>query len=241
MRWQDFGRSANVEDRRGQTGIPGEEASWHWTVIVLGLIGWRLVSIRGFDRRRRNGEQDAPGHANRAAQQGQTGTPSDDTGQFVASVLASTRRFGRKFCRSKKALPTSSRTRFSTAAARPRAAAAPSRDGAFYARKTKSLSRYRFFPDMKRRLGGGGDFAYAMSSRMRSAITSKTCSAFCRKFRRRSSVPRARAMRAARIICRYVSNSWPIAWLASGPPIRNAAANSLRRATSNQRSRPRRR
>ena len=40
-------------------------------------------------------------------------------------------------------------------------------------------------------------------------------------------------MRAARIICRYVSNSWPIAWLASGPPIRNAAANSLRRATSN--------
>jgi len=35
MRWQDFGRSANVEDRRGQTGIPGEEA-----VLALGRLSF---------------------------------------------------------------------------------------------------------------------------------------------------------------------------------------------------------
>ena len=44
MKWQDFGRSDNVEDRRGQTGgFPGGKGGLGiGTMVVLGLIGWAL-------------------------------------------------------------------------------------------------------------------------------------------------------------------------------------------------------
>ena len=42
MKWQDFGRSANVEDRRGQGPACGRGGLGIGTVIVLGLLGWAL-------------------------------------------------------------------------------------------------------------------------------------------------------------------------------------------------------
>ena len=43
MKWQEFGRSANVEDRRGQRGIPGGRGGLGiGTVIILGLLGYAL-------------------------------------------------------------------------------------------------------------------------------------------------------------------------------------------------------
>ena len=42
MKWQDFGRSANVEDRRGQGPLSGKGGLGIGTVIVLGLLGWAL-------------------------------------------------------------------------------------------------------------------------------------------------------------------------------------------------------
>ena len=40
MKWQDFGRSANVEDRRGGGGMVGKGGLGVGTVVVLGLLGW---------------------------------------------------------------------------------------------------------------------------------------------------------------------------------------------------------
>jgi predicted metalloprotease len=61
MRWDDFRRSDNVEDRReegggGGFGVPGGAGGLGiGTVVVLGLIGWALgidprVLIGGADR-----------------------------------------------------------------------------------------------------------------------------------------------------------------------------------------------
>jgi uncharacterized protein len=45
MRWEDFRRSGNVEDRRGSGGfgIPGRAGGLGLgTVLILALIGWAL-------------------------------------------------------------------------------------------------------------------------------------------------------------------------------------------------------
>jgi predicted metalloprotease len=165
MRWQDFGRSANVEDRRGQTGIPGGRGGLGiGTVIVLGLIGWAL----GIDPRLLIGGAEMvnkmrPGTQTEQAQQGQTGTPSDDTGQFVASVLASTETVWSQVLPQQKGIAYikpklvlySGRTASSCGGAQ-------SAMGPFYCPKDQKVYLdTAFFQDMKRRLGGGGDFAYA--------------------------------------------------------------------------------
>jgi predicted metalloprotease len=165
MRWQDFGRSANVEDRRGQTGIPGGRGGLGiGTVIVLGLIGWAL----GIDPRLLIGGAEMvnkmrPGTQTEQAQQGQTGTPSDDTGQFVASVLASTETVWSQVLPQQKGIAYikpklvlySGRTASGCGGAQ-------SAMGPFYCPKDQKVYLdTAFFQDMKRRLGGGGDFAYA--------------------------------------------------------------------------------
>ena len=89
MKWQDFGRSDNVEDRRGGGGMAGKGGLGIGTVVVLGLIGWAL----GIDPRLLIGGAEMlnnmrQGGQTNTTQPGQTGTPSDDMGQFVAAVLA---------------------------------------------------------------------------------------------------------------------------------------------------------
>ncbi|MGH6844735.1 MAG: neutral zinc metallopeptidase, partial [Methylocella sp.] len=91
MKWQDFGRSDNVEDRRGQSGggLGGKSGLGIGTVVVLGLLGWAL----GIDPRLLIGGAEMVNKVRQGAQtstmqQGQTGTPSDDMGKFVAAVLA---------------------------------------------------------------------------------------------------------------------------------------------------------
>ncbi|HET6374965.1 MAG TPA: neutral zinc metallopeptidase, partial [Methylocella sp.] len=42
MRWQDFGRSENIEDRRGLGSAAGRGGLGIGAVIVLGLLGWAL-------------------------------------------------------------------------------------------------------------------------------------------------------------------------------------------------------
>ncbi len=83
MKWQDFGRSGNVEDRRGQSGgsLGGRGGLGVGTVVVLGLLGWAL----GIDPRLLIGGAEKlnsmrQGTQTSATQPGQTGTPSDDMG-----------------------------------------------------------------------------------------------------------------------------------------------------------------
>jgi hypothetical protein len=166
MKWQDFGRSANVEDRRGQSGgIPGGRGGLGiGTVVVLGLIGWAL----GIDPRLLIGGAEMvnkmrPGTQTTATQPGQTGTPSDDMGQFVAAILAANetvwsevlpRQKGVAYVKPKLVLYSGSTPSG--------CGGAQSAMGPFYCpRDQKVYLDTAFFQDMKRRLGGGGDFAYA--------------------------------------------------------------------------------
>jgi uncharacterized protein len=166
MKWQDFGRSDNVEDRRGQSGgIPGGRGGLGiGTVVILGLIGWAL----GIDPRLLIGGAEMvnkmrPGAQTEATQPGQTGTPSDDMGQFVAAILAANETVWSEVLPQQKGIPYikpklvlySGRTASGCGGAQ-------SAMGPFYCpRDQKVYLDTSFFQDMKRRLGGGGDFAYA--------------------------------------------------------------------------------
>jgi uncharacterized protein len=166
MKWQDFGRSANVEDRRGQTGsIPGGKGGLGiGTIVVLGLIGWAL----GIDPRLLIGGAEMvnkmrPGTQTTATQPGQTGTPSDDMGQFVAAVLAANETVWSEILPQQKGIPYVKPKLVLYSGSTPSGCGgAQSAMGPFYCpRDQKVYLDTAFFQDMKRRLGGGGDFAYA--------------------------------------------------------------------------------
>src|SRR6187549_905464 len=101
MRWDDFRRSDNVEDSRGDDsgfgggggiGIPvGGGGLGIGTIVVLGLIGWALgidpsILIGGAEilTSPSQPQVQAPFTARR------TGAPQDDMGRFVSRVLGST-------------------------------------------------------------------------------------------------------------------------------------------------------
>jgi uncharacterized protein len=100
MRWDDLRQSTNIEDDReasasrgGGLGIPGGGGGLGiGMIIILGLIGWALgidpsVLIGGAQILTGGGQatqQTSP------APEVDTGTPNDQTGQFVAAVLGST-------------------------------------------------------------------------------------------------------------------------------------------------------
>jgi hypothetical protein len=160
MKWQDFGRSANVEDRRGGGGMAGKGGLGIGTVVVLGLLGWAL----GIDPRLLIGGAEMVNNMRPGAQTGttQTGTPSDDMGQFVAAVLAANETVWSEVLPREKGIPYakpklvlySGRTASGCGGAQ-------SAMGPFYCpRDQKVYLDTAFFQDMKRRLGGGGDFAY---------------------------------------------------------------------------------
>src|SRR6202163_149423 len=100
MRLDDLEKSSTIEDRRGESGgggggfgLPiGGGGLGIGTVVVLGLIGWALgidprlliggaEILTGGESRREAPVEPATRHA---------GTPSDQMGRFVASVLGST-------------------------------------------------------------------------------------------------------------------------------------------------------
>jgi Predicted metalloprotease len=161
MKWQDFGRSANVEDRRGAGGMAGKGGLGIGTVVVLGLLGWAL----GIDPRLLIGGAEMVNSMRQGGQTNtmQTGTPSDDMGQFVAAVLAANETVWSEVLPRQKGIPYakpklvlySGRTASGCGGAQ--AAMGP-----FYCpMDQKVYLDTSFFQDMKRRLGGGGDFAYA--------------------------------------------------------------------------------
>jgi predicted metalloprotease len=94
MRWDDFRRSGNVEDRRGSGGGGFGRAGGVGigTVLVLGLLGWAL----GIDPRILIGGAEiltggGPGYQAPTQQpSAPTGAPADQLGQFVSAVLGDT-------------------------------------------------------------------------------------------------------------------------------------------------------
>ena len=95
MRWGDFRRSDNVEDRRYSGGgfqIPGGGRGGGLgigTILVLGLIGWAL----GIDPRILIGGAEMLSGGGSSYEQAETGTrgaPQDEAGQFAAAILGNT-------------------------------------------------------------------------------------------------------------------------------------------------------
>jgi predicted metalloprotease len=173
MEWENFRRSDNIEDRRddsdggmlaggGSTGGLGLG-----TIVVLGLIGWyfgidpRLL-INGAEmvNNARTGGQQQQYQPQRQAQ---TGAPKDAMGQFVAAILAETEDTWARV------LPDQKGIRYEPVklvlyknATRSGCGGAQAQMGPFYCPEDKKVYLdLSFFNEMKQKLGGGGDFAYA--------------------------------------------------------------------------------
>lgn len=111
MRWDDFRRSDNVDDRRDEGGggfdtgggFPGSGGGGFniptgrgglgiGTIVVLGLVGWALgidprILIGGAEILSGGGAPSFQTDRRPPPSQRQTGTPSDEMGQFMAAVL----------------------------------------------------------------------------------------------------------------------------------------------------------
>lgn len=151
--------SNNIEDRRGLSGA-ATGGIGIGAVVVLTLLGWAT----GIDPRLLiGGAEMVSGSGQAPAQRVAPGTPSDRVGGFVARVLGETedvwsvilpQQGGRAY--EKPILVLFSGVTQSGCGT------AQSAMGPFYCPNDRKLYLdTSFFTDMQRKLGGGGDFAYA--------------------------------------------------------------------------------
>ena len=183
MRWEDARRSDNVEDRRGEEGgfggggfggggggIGGGSLGIG-TIIVLGLISYAFgidprILIGGAEmvNNARHGGSEYSQPAERPDRQDrQAGAPTDQMGQFVAAILGYNEDVW------KEVLPAQKGVRFVPAKlvlfdeqTQSACGTAQSAMGPFYCPNDRQIYLdVSFFQDMQRKLGGGGDFAYA--------------------------------------------------------------------------------
>jgi len=160
MRDDDLRISGNVEDRRGMGGV-ARGGLGIGAILVLTLIGWAT----GIDPRLLIGgaEMVTGGDAPSQIAPGRSGAPTDQVGIFVAKVLGETEdvwtqilpeQVGRQY--TKPTLVMYSGITNSGCGT------AQSSMGPFYCPIDRKLYLdTSFFQDMRNRLGGGGNFAYA--------------------------------------------------------------------------------
>jgi predicted metalloprotease len=167
MQDDDLRASNNVEDRRG-SGISGVGAGGLGigAVLVLTLIGWvtginPAVLIGGAEQVQQhvNPAQESQQQSRQATR----GAPTDQMGQFVARVLGETEDVW------SQQLPAETGRQYQppilvlfSGATESGCGAAQSAMGPFYCPLDRKLYLdTAFFDDMRRKLGGGGEFAYA--------------------------------------------------------------------------------
>ncbi len=162
MREDDLRESSNVEDRRGMSGA-GKGGLGIGAIVVLTLIGWATginpaALIGGAEQ-----VQQTLSPQQQQAQQGRQGAPSDQMGQFVAKILGETEDVW------SKQLPTEMGKQYVapvlvlySGQTQSGCGSAQSAMGPFYCPLDQKLYLdTAFFDDMKTKMGGGGDFAYA--------------------------------------------------------------------------------
>jgi predicted metalloprotease len=165
MREDDLRASNNVEDRRGRgsgIGVRGGGIGIG-TVVVLSLVGWAFginpaVLIGGAQMIAGGGSPSTT-----QSEPGQRGAPGDAMGNFVARVLGETEDVW------STVLPQQANRQYVkpvlvlyTGLTQSGCGTAQSAMGPFYCPIDRKLYLdTTFFQDMQRRLGGGGDFAYA--------------------------------------------------------------------------------
>ena len=160
MREDDLRASNNVEDRRGLRGV-GSGGLGIGVVLVLTLIGW----VTGINPALLIGGAEQVTQATGPSQQAQAprGAPNDQSGQFVAKILGETEDVW------SKQLPAETGQSYKapilvlfSGATQSGCGTAQSAMGPFYCPTDRKLYLdTSFFEDMKSKLGGGGDFAYA--------------------------------------------------------------------------------
>ena len=170
MRWEDFGSSGNIEDRRSDSGfsVPTGRAGGGLgigAIIVLGIVGWALgidprILISGVEQIQHGNapsyQQDAP-----SRRQGQP--PQDREGKFVDAILNNTQVVW------SEVLPAQTNRQYTptrlvlySGGTRSGCGTAQSAMGPFYCPLDKKVYLdTAFFGEMQRKFGSGGDFAYA--------------------------------------------------------------------------------
>ena len=167
MRWEDFRRSENVEDRRdeeggggGGFGTPvGAGGLGIGTIVVLGLVGWALgidprLLIGGAEMLTRGQQQETrhePTRENRRA-----GTTSDQAGQFVAAILGDTEdRWKEIFQKSNQTYRAPRLVMFRGVTEQPCGGVARAAMGPFYCPNDQKIYiDTSFFNDLERRFHG---------------------------------------------------------------------------------------
>ncbi len=166
MRWDQFRRSSNVEDARGQGGFGGgfRRVSTRrgglgiGAIIVIGLIGWALgidpsVLITGAEMANRGSSQYQ--QQNVPPPQSRTGAPQDKTGDFVAAVLGNTEDTWGAIFKAGKAQYRAPRLRLYSGAVRGSCGFAQSATGPFYCPNDQRIYLdTSFFRDMEVRFRG---------------------------------------------------------------------------------------
>ena len=160
MEEDDLRESSNIEDRRGMGGATAGGLGIG-AIVVLSLIGWAT----GIDPRTLIGGAEMVTGAGAPTQSAPvaSGTPRDPVGTFVARVLGETEDVWTQI------LPAQAGRQYQkpilvlySGVTQSGCGTAQSTMGPFYCPLDHKLYLdTSFFGDMQRRLGGGGDFAYA--------------------------------------------------------------------------------
>jgi uncharacterized protein len=164
MEYDELRPSGNIDDRRGQRRMPGGRGGLGiGTIVVLGLLGWALginplTLIEGAQMVSGGG-----GGMTQTQQPGRQGAPNDEMGNFVSRILGETEDVW------SQVLPQQANINYRkptlvlySGATRSACGSAQSAMGPFYCpNDQKVYLDTAFFQDMQRRMGGGGNFAYA--------------------------------------------------------------------------------
>ncbi len=167
MRWEDFGQSVNVEDRRGGGGggfgIPMGGGLGIGTIIVLTLVGWALginpaILIGGAEMVGRGREASIERPAPRPS-----GPIEDEGGRFVSAILKNTEDVWNELLPAQTGKPyREPKLVIFSGATRSRCGPAQSAMGPFYCPLDQTVYiDLSFFNEMQRKFRAGGDFAYA--------------------------------------------------------------------------------
>jgi predicted metalloprotease len=167
MRWRDARESDNVDDQRGAGpsmgggGMPLGIGGIAIVVVVSLLLGKNPLELLGLLSQMQGGSQSgysdqAPGDAQNAPD------PNDQNVQFVRAILGETEDvWGDVFQQAGKQYERPHLILFS-GAIRSGCGGATTASGPFYCPEDhKVYLDLSFFDEMRARLGGGGDFAYA--------------------------------------------------------------------------------
>ena len=163
MQEDDLRASNNVEDRRGMSGGAVTGGLGIGAIVILSLIGWAT----GIDPRVLIGGAEVVSNATapqqQQAQQAPRGAPTDQVGNFVARVLGETEDVWSQILPQQGGRPYEKPLLvLFSGVTQSGCGTAQSAMGPFYCPIDRKLYLdTSFFQDMQRRMGGGGDFAYA--------------------------------------------------------------------------------